>query len=162
MTVEKEKMKVSIAAADAPPRPKQTGYPADMAKMVAGRSKHPLGDLFGLTNFGVNLTRLAPGAYSALRHAHEKQDEFVYLLEGEAVLITGAGESLLKAGMCAGFRAGTGDAHHLHNRSQQDVLFLEVGDRTAGDAVSYPDNDVVAVFGADGKWRYTRKDGTPY
>src|SRR5512140_728382 len=74
----------AILAADAPPRAKQTGYPADMAKMVAGRSKHPLGDLFGLTNFGVNLTRLAPGAYSALRHAHAKQDEFVYLLEGEA------------------------------------------------------------------------------
>jgi uncharacterized cupin superfamily protein len=153
---------VSIAAADAPPRARQTGYPADMARMVAGRSKHPLGDLFGLTNFGVNFTRLAPGAYSALRHAHEKQDEFIYLLEGEAVLITDAGETILGAGMCAGFKAGTGDAHHLHNRSQADVLFLEVGDRSAGDAVSYPDNDVVAVFGADGKWSYTRKDGTPY
>jgi uncharacterized cupin superfamily protein len=91
-----------------------------MAKMVAGRSKHPLGDLFGLTNFGVNLTRLAPGSYSALRHAHEKQDEFVYLLEGEVVLVTDAGETLLTAGMCAGFKAGTGDAHHLHNRSQKD------------------------------------------
>jgi uncharacterized cupin superfamily protein len=162
MTMANERMTVSIRAAEAPPRAKQTGYPADMAKMVEGREKRPLGDLFGLTNFGVNLTRLAPGAYSALRHAHAKQDEFVYLLEGEAVLVTDAGERLLTAGMCAGFKAGTGDAHHLHNRSQQDVLFLEVGDRTAGDAVSYPDNDVVAVYGADGKWRYTRKDGTPY
>jgi uncharacterized cupin superfamily protein len=152
----------TIVAAEAPPRAKQTGYPAEMAKMVAGRSKHPLGDLFGLANFGVNLTRLAPGAYSALRHAHAKQDEFVYVLEGEAVLVTDAGETPLKAGMCAGFKAGTGDAHHLHNRSQRDVVFLEVGDRSAGDSVSYPDNDVVAVFGADGKWRYTRKDGTPY
>ena len=133
-----------------------------MAKMVAGRSKHPLGDLFGLTNFGVNLTRLAPGAYSALRHGHAKQDEFVYVLEGEAVLITDAGETLLKAGMCAGFKAGSGDAHHLHNNSPKDVVFLEVGDRSAGDSVNYPDNDVVALFGADGKWRYTRKDGTPY
>jgi uncharacterized cupin superfamily protein len=133
-----------------------------MAKMVEGRSKHPLGDLFGLKNFGVNLTRLAPGAFSALRHAHAKQDEFVYLLEGEVVLITDAGETVLKAGMCAGFKAGTGDAHHLHNRSKKDVLFLEVGDRSAGDSVSYPDNDVVALFGADGKWKYTRKDGTPY
>lgn len=130
--------------------------------MVEGRSKHPLGDLFGLKNFGVNLTRLAPGAFSALRHAHAKQDEFVYLLEGEVVLITDAGETVLKAGMCAGFKAGTGDAHHLHNRSKKDVLFLEVGDRSAGDSVSYPDNDVVALFGADGKWKYTRKDGTPY
>jgi uncharacterized cupin superfamily protein len=152
----------AILATDAPPRAKQTGYPAEMAKMVAGRLKRPLGELFGLTNFGVNLTRLAPGAYSALRHAHAKQDEFVYLLEGEAALITDAGETLLKPGMCAGFKAGTGDAHHIHNRSQKDVLFLEAGDRSPGDSVSYPDNDVVAVFGADGKWRYTRKDGTPY
>jgi uncharacterized cupin superfamily protein len=151
----------AIPASEAPPRAKQTGYPADMAKMVAGRSKHPLGDLFGLANFGVNLTRLAPGAYSALRHAHAKQDEFVYLLEGEAVLITDAGETVMKAGMCAGFKAGSGDAHHLHNRSQKDVVFLEVGDRSAGDSVSYPDNDVVAVY-QDGKWKYSHKDGTPY
>jgi uncharacterized cupin superfamily protein len=153
---------LAVRATEAPPRARQTGYPAEMAKMVAGRSKHPLGDLFGLANFGVNLTRLAPGAYSALRHAHAKQDEFVYLLEGEAVLISDAGETLLTAGMCAGFKAGTGDAHHLHNRSGKDAVFLEVGDRSAGDAVNYPDNDVVAVFGADGKWKYTRKDGTPY
>jgi uncharacterized cupin superfamily protein len=153
---------VAIRASETAPRAKQTGYPAEMAAMVAGRLKRPLGDLFGLTNFGVNLTRLAPGAYSALRHAHAKQDEFVYLLEGEAVLITDAGETLLEAGMCAGFKAGTGDARHLHNRSQNDVLFLEVGDRSAGDSVSYPDNDVVAVFGSDGNWKYTRKDGTPY
>lgn len=156
------KIPTAVVATDAPLRAKQTGYPTEMAKMVEGRSKHPLGDLFGLKNFGVNLTRLAPGAYSALRHAHAKQDEFVYLLEGEAVLLTDAGETVLKAGMCAGFKAGTGDAHHLHNRSKKDVLFLEVGDRSAGDSVSYPDNDVVAVFGADGKWKYTRKDGTPY
>jgi uncharacterized cupin superfamily protein len=133
-----------------------------MAKMVAGRSKHPLGDLFGLTNFGVNLTRLAPGAYSALRHAHAKQDEFVYLIEGEAVLITDAGETLLKPGMCAGFKADTGDAHHLVNRTKNDVVFLEVGDRSAGDSVNYPDDDVIAVYGSDGKWKYSRKDGTPY
>ena len=152
----------AILATDAPPRAKQTGYPADMAQMVAGRLKRPLGDLFGLTNFGVNLTRLAPGACSALRHAHAKQDEFVYLLEGEAVLITDSGETLLTPGMCAGFKAGTGDAHHLVNRTKKDVVFLEVGDRSAGDSVSYPDNDVVAVFGPDGKWKYTRKDGTPY
>ena len=152
----------SIIAADAPPRARQTGYPAEMAKMVAGRSKHPLGDLFGLANFGVNLTRLAPGAYSALRHAHAKQDEFIYILEGEPTLIADSGETPMKPGMCAGFKAGTGDAHHLVNRTNKDVVFLEVGDRSAGDSVSYPDNDVVAVFGADGKWRYTKKDGTPY
>jgi len=152
----------AVRASEAPPRAKQTGYPVHIAKMVAGRSKHPLGDLFGLTNFGVNLTRLAPGAHSALRHAHGKQDEFVYVLEGEAVLITDAGETLLKPGMCAGFKAGTGDAHHMVNRTNKDVVFLEVGDRSAGDSVSYPDDDVVAVYGADGKWKYSRKDGTPY
>lgn len=153
---------VSAAAAEAPPRAKATGYPPEMAVKVAGRLKRPLGDVFGLSNFGVNLTRLAPGAYSALRHAHAKQDEFVYILEGEPTLVTDAGETPLKPGMCAGFKAGTGDAHHLVNRTIKDVVILEVGDRSAGDSVSYPDDDVVAVFGSDGKWKYSRKDGTPY
>ena len=133
-----------------------------MLAMITGREKRPLGDLFGLVNFGVNLTRLSPGAYSALRHAHAKQDEFVYVLEGEPTLITDSGEAQLGPGLCAGFKAGSGDAHHLHNRTQRDVLFLEAGARTPGDSVSYPDDDVAAVFGADGKWQYTRKDGTPY
>jgi uncharacterized cupin superfamily protein len=149
---------VSIVAAQAAPRAKQTGYPPLMAARVAARLKRPLGD----PNFGVNLTRLGPGAHSALRHAHAKQDEFVYVLEGEPTLVTDAGETPLKPGMCAGFKAGTGDAHHLQNRTQKDVVILEVGDRSAGDSVSYPDDDVVAVYGPDGKWRYTRKDGTPY
>ncbi|HUN67653.1 MAG TPA: cupin domain-containing protein [Burkholderiales bacterium] len=156
------KTPVSIVAADAEPRAKQTGYPPLMAARVAARLKRPLGDPFGLTNFGVNLTRLGPGAHSALRHAHAKQDEFVYVLEGEPTLVTDAGETPLKPGMCAGFKAGTGDAHHLQNRTQKEVVILEVGDRSAGDSVSYPDDDVVAVYGSDGKWRYTRKDGTPY
>src|SRR5262245_34541267 len=103
----------AVTAADAPPRAKQTGYPPKMAKMVEGRVKRPLGDLFGLANFGVNRTTLAPGAYSALRHAHARQDEFVYVLEGEPTLITNAGETKLSPGMCAGFKSGTGDAHHL-------------------------------------------------
>ena len=152
----------SVVASEAPLRAKQTNYPASMAAKVARREKRPLGDLFGLTNFGVNLTRLAPGAYSALRHAHARQDEFVYVLQGEPTLITDAGEVQLKPGMCAGFKAGTGDAHHLVNRTKADVVFLEVGDRSAGDSVSYPDDNVVAVFGSDGKWTYTKKDGTPY
>ena len=156
---------IAAIAADAVPRARPTSppFPHEMvAKVAPGRDKRVLGDLFGLTNFGVNLTRLAPGGQSALRHAHGKQDEFVYLLEGEAVLITDAGETLLKPGMCAGFKAGTGDAHHLVNRTKQDVVFLEVGDRSAGDSVNYPDDDVLAVFGSDGKWKYSRKDGTPY
>ena len=155
----------AIRAADAPSRPKPTSppFPAEMVtKVAAGRDKRPLGDLFGLTNFGVNLTTLAPGGQSALRHAHGKQDEFVYILEGEAVLITDAGETVLKTGMCAGFKAGTGDAHHMVNRTKKDVVFLEVGDRSAGDSVTYPDDDVMAVYGAGGNWKYSRKDGTPY
>jgi uncharacterized cupin superfamily protein len=154
----------SIVAAEAPLRAKPTSppFPPEMvAKVAAGRDKRALGDVFGLTNFGVNFTRLAPGGQSALRHAHGKQDEFVYVLEGEAVLITDSGETKLTPGMCAGFKAGTGDAHHLVNRSRKDVVFLEIGDRSAGDTVTYPDDDVAAVF-VDGKWKYTRKDGTPY
>ena len=163
--MKKEGFPIAVAASEAPLRakPMSPPFPPDMVARVApGRDKRPLSDLFGLTNFGVNLTRLAPGGQSALRHAHGKQDEFVYILEGEATLITDAGETLLKPGICAGFKAGTGDAHHLVNRTTQDVVFLEVGDRSAGDSVSYPDDDVLAVYGADGKWKYSRKDGTPY
>lgn len=159
------KAPLSIVAANAPLRPKPTSppFPPEMvARVASGREKRILGDAFGLTNFGVNLTRLAPGGQSALRHAHGKQDEFVYLLEGEAILITDAGETVLKPGMCAGFKAGTGDAHHIVNRTKQDVVFLEVGDRSAGDSVTYPDDDVLAVYGPDGKWKYSRKDGTSY
>src|SRR5881227_3142170 len=103
MKVEK---KVAIRAADAPVRTKPSNYPEPFASRVAGREKRPLGDLFGLTNFGVNLTRMAPGAMSALRHAHTRQDEFVYVLEGEPTLVTDAGETQLRPGMCAGFKAG--------------------------------------------------------
>src|SRR3954467_12683241 len=152
---------VAIVAAEAPPRRKQSNYPQPFASRVAGREKRPLGDVFGLTNFGVNLTRLAPGGISALRHAHSKQDELVYILEGRPVLVTDAGETELRPGMCAGFKAGTGHAHHLVNRTGEDVVFLEVGDRTPGDEGSYPDDDIKAVL-VDGAWRFTRKDGTPY
>ena len=159
------KSPIAVIASDATPRAKPTTppFPPEMVARVApGRDKRMLGDLFGLTNFGVNLTRLAPGGQSALRHAHGKQDEFVYVLEGEATLITDSGETVLTPGMCAGFKACTGDAHHIVNRTRQDVLFLEVGDRSAGDSVTYPDDDVLAIYGSDGKWKYSRKDGTPY
>ena len=152
---------VAIRAAEAPPRARASGYPPDLAAKVAGREKRPLGDRFGLKNFGVNLTRLAPGAASSLRHTHEKHDEFVYVLEGEPTLVTDAGATPLAPGMCAGFPAGTGNAHHLVNRTERDVLYLEIGDRSPGDSASYPDDDLLAVLGGDGKWRYTRKDGTP-
>ncbi len=153
---------VAVIAAEAAPRTKPSNYPEPFASRMAGREKRPLGDLFGLTNFGVNLTRLAPGAVSALRHAHSKQDEFIYVLTGRPMLITEAGETLLSPGMCAGFKAGTGNGHHLVNRTNEEVVFLEIGDRTAGDVGMYPDDDLQAVPGADGKWQFTRKDGTPY
>jgi uncharacterized cupin superfamily protein len=157
-----EKLPVAIEARKAPARTRPSNYPEPFAARMAGREKRPLGDLFGLQNFGINLTRLAPGAASALRHAHSRQDEFVYVLEGRPTLITDEGEALLEPGMCAGFRAGTGNAHHLVNRTTQDVVYLEVGDRTAGDQGSYPDDDLQAVLGPDGRWHFTRKDGTPY
>ncbi len=152
----------AIRALDAPPRAKPSNYPEPFASRMKGREKRPLGDLFGLGNFGVNLTRLAPGAQSALRHAHSRQDEFIYVLQGHPTLVTDAGATVLEPGMCAGFRAGSGDAHHLVNRSAADVFYLEIGDRSPGDAAAYPDDDLQAVVGADGKWRFARKDGTPY
>ncbi|HEX4780560.1 MAG TPA: cupin domain-containing protein [Usitatibacter sp.] len=123
--------------------------------------KHPLGELFGLANFGVNITRIAPGGVSSLRHAHTKQDEFVYVLEGHPTLHTDEGRTRLSPGMCAGFRAGTGNGHCLANETQADVVYLEVGDRTPGDEGSYPDEDLKAAF-VDGQWRFTHKDGSPY
>lgn len=153
---------VAVVAAEAPPRKRQSAYPQPFAARVAGRLKRPLGDLFGLTNFGVNLTRIAPGAMSALRHAHSKQDEFVYVLEGAPTLVTDEGETALRPGMCAGFKAGIGNGHHLVNRTDRDVVILEVGDRTADDRATYPDDDLAAVLGADGRWRFTHKDGSSY
>jgi uncharacterized cupin superfamily protein len=152
---------IALRAAEVPPRAVASSYPPDLARKLAGREKSVLGDPFGLQNFGVNLTRLPPGAASSLRHAHRVQDEFVYILEGQPTLLTDAGETPLSPGMCAGFRAGTGDAHCLVNRTAADVLYLEIGDRTPGDAVTYPEDDLAAEMGADGKWRYSRKDGTP-
>ena len=152
---------VAIVAAQAPPRAKQSVYPEPFASRMAGRVKHPLGDLFGLSNFGVNLVRMMPGAGSALRHAHSRQDEFVYILQGNPVLITDSGETQLTAGMCAGFRFGTGNGHQLLNRTSEEVIYLEVGDRSAGDTVVYPDDDLQAAF-VEGKWQFSHKDGSPY
>lgn len=152
---------IAIVAAEAPPRIRPSVYPAPFAARMSGREKRPLGDLFGLRNFGVNLTRLAPGAVSALRHAHSRQDEFVLVLEGHPTLVTDEGETVLAPGMCAGFRAGSGNAHQLVNAGDDDAVYLEIGDRSPGDAVVYPDDDLQAVL-VDGAWRFSRKDGTPY
>ena len=151
----------ALHAANAAPRAKPSNYPEPYAAREAGRVKHPLGDLFGLTNFGVNLTRIAPGAVSALHHRHSRQDEFIYVLEGTPTLITDAGETALEPGMVAGFRA-EGSAHHLENRSAADCVILEIGDRSTGDTVSYPTDDIKAVLNADGTWYFAHKDGTPY
>jgi uncharacterized cupin superfamily protein len=155
------KRPVAIRAADAPARAKPSNYPEPFASRMKGREKRPLGDLFGLANFGINLTRLAPGGSSALRHAHAKQDEFVYILTGHPTLHTDEGKVRLAPGMCAGFKAGTGNGHRLVNETSEDVVYLEVGDRAPGDAVSYPDDDLCAEF-VDGKWRFVHKDGSSY
>ncbi|QJR14853.1 cupin domain-containing protein [Usitatibacter palustris] len=153
---------IAILAADVPPRARQSYAPEPFASLLsAGRIKHTLGDLFGLTNFGVNITRIRPRGVTALRHAHTKQDEFIYVIEGRPTLVTNEGRTQLAAGMCAGFPAGTGDAHQLVNETDEDVLYLEVGDRTPGDEVTYPDDDLRAEF-VDGVFRFTHKDGTPY
>lgn len=150
----------AIPAVDVPPRTKPSNYPPQFAARMEGRLKRQLGDVFGLTNFGVNFTTLAPGAVSALQHRHSRQDEFVYVLAGEATLIAGGEEVVLRAGMCAGFKAG-GVSHHLENRSNAVVHYLEIGDRSEGDEVSYPADDLVAVWSEEG-WQFRHKDGTPY
>jgi uncharacterized cupin superfamily protein len=152
---------IAVDASKAAARLRPSSYPEPFASRMSGRMKHPLGDLFGLTNFGVNLTRLAPNAVSALRHAHSKQDEFIYILRGHPTLSTDKGRTPLSPGMCAGFRAGTGNGHHLINETTEEVVYLEVGDRTPGDEGSYPEDDLKALL-VDGKWKFVHKDGTPY
>ncbi|MEO8006817.1 MAG: cupin domain-containing protein [Betaproteobacteria bacterium] len=152
---------LAIVADDAPTRTKPSNYPEPFASLMSGRRKQPLGDLFGLTNFGINRTRLAPNAVSSLRHAHTKQDEFIFILQGHPTLHTDEGRTRLSPGMCAGFRAGTGNGHRLINETAEEVVYLEVGDRTAGDEGSYPDDDLRALRVQDG-WQFVYKDGTPY
>ncbi|MFO7593143.1 MAG: cupin domain-containing protein [Pseudomonadota bacterium] len=152
---------VAVDATEVMPRAKKSIYPEPFASRMAGREKRRLGDYFGLTNFGVNLTRLAPGAVSALRHSHALQDEFIYVLDGQPTLYTDAGAQQLAPGMCAGFKAGGENPNHLVNESEADVVYLEIGDRTAGDEVHYPDDDIKAEM-VDGRWCFSHKDGTPY
>ncbi|HEU0156728.1 MAG TPA: cupin domain-containing protein [Stellaceae bacterium] len=152
----------AIDAAAAPPARPGRGYPEPFASRVAGRLRRPLGDFFGLTKFGVNLTCLPPGGMSALRHTHSREDEFIYIVEGEPVLVTNAGETALRPGMCAGFKAGLGNAHHLLNRTAQDVVYLEIGDRDPGDTVIYPDDDIGRALAPDGTRHFVHRDGRPY
>jgi uncharacterized cupin superfamily protein len=143
------------------PEQSATGYPEPFKSRVAGRHRRRLGDAAGLKNFGVNFTRLDPGSESSMRHWHTKQDEFVYVLEGEVTLVTDAGRQRLTAGMAAGFPAGAADGHQLVNETGQPVLYLEIGDRTPGDGASYSDVDLAARL-LEGKWVFTRKDGSPH
>jgi uncharacterized cupin superfamily protein len=136
------------------------GYPPPHDERVAGRSKKRLGDAVGLTQFGVNLTTLKPGSASALRHWHENEDEFVYVLAGELVLVEDEGETILKAGDAAGFKAGVANGHHLVNRSGGDALFLEVGSRATRERAHFPDFDLAVAKDETGV-RYSRKDGAP-
>jgi uncharacterized cupin superfamily protein len=136
-------------------------YPAPFKPVCAGRHKTALGNEVGLTQFGVNLTRLEPGAASALRHWHEQEDEFVYVLEGEITLIENGGETVLKAGDCAGFKANVANGHCLVNKSTRDVLYLEIGTRAPSERAHYPDDDL--KFERDGKTlRILHKSGVPY
>jgi uncharacterized cupin superfamily protein len=138
-----------------------SGYPEPFRSRMGDRVKRRLGDACGLTRFGVNLVTLGPGGQSALRHWHTLEDEFVYVLEGEVVLITNAGEQTLTAGMCAGYPGGRRDGHHFVNRSGRPARYLEIGDRHEEDTAFYPDDDV-ALHIVDGEFRYTHKDGKPY
>ncbi|HEY6722024.1 MAG TPA: cupin domain-containing protein [Burkholderiales bacterium] len=155
--------KLTAPAFDPKDLPEQsaTGYPEPYKTRVAGRHRRRLGDEAGLKTFGVNLTRLDPGAESSMRHWHTKQDEFIYVIEGEVTLVTDAGRQKWASGMAAGFPAGKADGHQLVNETDKPVLYLEIGDRGPGDGASYSDADLVARM-VDGKWIYTHKDGSPY
>jgi uncharacterized cupin superfamily protein len=142
------------------PESNVTEYPEIYRAENQNRFNRRLGHYAGLKNFGVTLTRIVPGGQSSHRHAHSRQDEFVYVLEGQATLETDAGAQLLETGMCAGFPAGAGDAHRFVNHSGRDVLLLVVGDRSSGDEILYTDIDMLGRLGGDGKYRFFRKDGS--
>lgn len=145
---------------DTAPRRDGTAYPAPFDEPCRARRRTKLGDAVGLTQFGVNRLELPPGAWSAQRHWHTAEDEFVWVVEGEVVLIEDAGETVMRAGDCAGFPAGQAKGHHLVNRSDQRAVLLEVGTRRPDeDAVDYPDIDMTWT-GGDACYRH--RDGTPY
>ena len=157
------KSTLKLPAIDPAQVPAATGsaYPEPFKSRVATRRKQRLSDALGLKNYGVNLTTIPPGAVSALRHWHTHEDEFIYIVSGELVLVTDGGEQVLGPGMCAGFPAGKADGHCLVNRTSKDAVYLEVGDRKPDDAVTYPDDDIAGRATPQGR-RFMRKDGTPY
>jgi uncharacterized cupin superfamily protein len=139
-----------------------SGYPDQFRSRVLPREKRALGDALGLTKIGINLTTLLPGKESSLRHYHTHEDEFVYILEGEVVLRTEAGEQILTTGTCAGFRASAKNGHQLVNRSDRPARYLEISNRDPADTAEYPDDDLKYSKGGDGAALYARKDGTRY
>jgi uncharacterized cupin superfamily protein len=149
--------KQAIRALDLPEQ-RKVGYPEPFATRMGDRAKRRLGEAFGLTQYGVNLVRLGPGGQSALRHFHTHEEEMIYLLEGELTLITNVGEQVMRAGMCVGFPANTGDAHHLVNRGEAVAVYLEIGSRVEADNGYYPDDDLCWLQDGTGG----HKDGSPY
>lgn len=150
--------KIDVAAV---PVDTRAGYPPPFDRVVVGRQRRRLGNAAGLDQFGVNLTMLKPGAASALRHCHEQEDELVFILEGEVVLIEDDGETALKPGDAAGFKANSGVGHHLVNKSNRDAVYLEIGTRSKYERVEYPDADLMVVRDAEGM-RYTHRNGESY
>ena len=143
------------------PTDSRTNYPPPFDRVVEGRARRRLGNAVGLDQFGVNLTTLKPGAASALRHWHEKEDELIYMLEGEVVLVEDGGEIALKPGDAAGFKANNPNGHHLVNRTDRDAVYLEIGTRSKHDRVEYPDADILVIRDDKGA-RYTHRNGEPY
>ena len=141
-----------IQATQIPESKTKSLYPEPFASLVKHRTRRRLGEHFGLANFGVNLTTLAPGAISALKHHHSRQDEFIYVLSGTPTLRYGEDEYLMASGECIGFKGGNGLAHQLLNAGEVDAVYLELGDRLAGDTVQYPDDVLALVQDADGAW----------
>ncbi len=139
-----------------------SNYPQEFLQVIAGREKRALGNAAGLTQFGVNLTTLKPGAASSLRHWHVQEDEIVYILDGEVTLVEEGSETMLKAGDAAGFKANVANGHQLVNKSSRDVIYLEMGTRSKNEIAHYPDVDLALNYGADGKPRYTHKSGESY
>lgn len=139
-----------------------SGYPEPYRSRVTPREKRAIGDALGLTKIGANLTTLPPGKESSMRHHHAREDELVFVVEGELWLLSDEGEQRLTPGTCAGFPAGSGNAHQLVNRSDAPARYLEISNRDPEDTAEYPDIDLAYHRDADGKAAFTRKDGTPF
>lgn len=152
--------KVPVKAKEIPGSERSV-YPEPFAAMMKGRFKRKLGDYFGIQNFGINLTELAPQSISALKHYHLKQDEFIYIVAGNPTLIFGDKKFTMTPGDCFGFKAGEKIGSQLQNNTDEIVIYLEVGDRTSGDLVEYPDDDLIAEDTESG-WKFMHKNGVKY